>query len=246
MASCGMRDTNNIVTEKQDIDIHISEKPMAPPRTKRKTNLETSPPNSTLQKPHTPTFSESHSITGTIPSISSGQRSGMDLTGGATLKGPSIVPLLSIPTSVPGTSEKEIPTIPSPDQYSNISGRTASSREIMVDFPPAFVRSNEKLESTPNLFREENLKLVSQRIESKDPCTELKLLLNYHSSPSIPICHKFIAKSCYDQQCHMHHHPMPYLWCYMVNNGWKTFDSKISQMIEEQYCKPDKMYFTVS
>ena len=241
VASCGIRDTSSIATEKQGTD-----EPMAPPLTKRKTNLETSPSNSTLQKLHTPTVSESYSTTWTITSVSSGQRSGMDLTGGTTLKKPSIVPFLPTPTSVSGTSEKEIPTVSSPDQHSNITGRRASSREIMIDFPPAFVRSNEKLESTPNLFGEENLKLVSQRIESKDPCTELKLLLNYHSSPSIPICHKFIAKSCYDQQCHMHHHPMPYLWCYMVNNGWKDFDSKISQMIEEQYCKPDKMYFTVS
>ena len=248
VASCGLRDTNSIVTEKQATNMHSSEKPMAPPRTKRKTNLETSPSNSTLQKLYTPTASESYSITGTIPSAPNGRRSGMDLRDDTTLKRPSIVPLLSIPTSVPSASEKQIPTTRSVDEYSNIclTARTASSREIMINFPPASVRSNEKLESTPNLFGEEKLKSVSQRIESKDPCTELKLLLKYHSSPSIPICHKFIAKSCSDQQCSMHHHPMPYLWCYMVNSGWKAFDSKISQMIEEQYCKPDKMYFTVS
>ena len=245
IASCGMKDTNSVVTEIQGTDLYISEKPVAPPRTKRKANLETSPSSPMPQRPSTPTVAEPHSITGTTPSISSNHRPQVDSTGCARVKSPNVVPLLLTSTG-PGTHGTKTPTVSSADHYSDINATAASLKEIMIDFPPTFDGRNDKLESTPNLIRQENIKLLSQRFENEKPRTEPKLLLNAPTSPSVPICHKFIAKSCDDLQCHMHHHPMPYLWCYMVNNGWKAFDSKMSQMIEEQYCKPDKMYFTVS
>ena len=89
---------------------------------------------------------------------------------------------------------------------------------------------------------------VKPKIQSSSDtiCTRLKLHLSSHDAPSIPICHKFLAKTCRNRDCDMHHHNMPFLWCYSVGESWKSFGNHTSQTIEEKYCEPESMLCTVS
>ena len=80
-----------------------------------------------------------------------------------------------------------------------------------------------------------------------NPDTKINLHLeNRDKAPTIPICHSFLTKSCGSRQCTMHHYSMPYLWCILENDAWKPFDSTISGIIEENYCRPERRSVTVS
>ena len=240
-----MKYANNVSAEKdQETDIQIPARPVPPPRSKRNREPKVLPQNSsTFQKTSALDIPEHHLITVSFRSVPSNPTIDKYLVD--PLDDDSTNPSTSPPSSVPTSQEKARACAqPSADEYRNVTtNKMPPSGTISQE--PFSLHLSDKLGSEPNFSSQENVKPASPKVLKEDACTEIRLLLNGYDSPSIPICHKFIAKSCYNQQCNMHHHPMPYLWCYMVNSGWKAFDSKMSQMIEEQYCRPEKSFFKV-
>ena len=66
------------------------------------------------------------------------------------------------------------------------------------------------------------------------------LLPDIHFAQTVPICDKFLNKSCQNPRCTMIHYDMPYLWCISDNGGWQPFDKTTNRDIEFDFGQPEK------